>query len=349
MVPSAKHVVPGRELLGGVAVKDVVVPLGRWTTPNMRRVEAPLLHKSQIFNQYGVVDGGAEAPRLEVVDRVEVGDVDPSTIRCRAVMVVFIDIHTKEEDVNSMNGLEEKDALGTDRELRGVSALGVALVHLIPHHVLLLHVRHHPNAQSLGLLYLVRATLKLFRLLFVSLVQRLVESILQCLAHLAVRQILGTFDGRHLIVIPFPLVLDVALRTGVGRGSLVLPTVKQRADLVDPPVAVIALDPRLLGQRVVFQLLQIGLLYLRTIVEDDGLVFPQQAEAWDAPVVESGGVGVVRSVPANALHPTRPIAVEDSGFEEPALGATQGTDVALSLEYLLLGFHSLLREGCEIV
>ena len=133
MVPLAKHFVLGGELILRVAIEDVVIALGRRATPNVRGVEATLLDESKVLDEDLVIDGSAEATRLEIVDRVEVGDIDASTIGSRTIMSVLVDVHTKEEYINTMNLLKEKDALCTNGVLGWAALLLVSLEHLLIH------------------------------------------------------------------------------------------------------------------------------------------------------------------------------------------------------------------------
>lgn len=127
MVPPAKHFVLGGELILRVAIEDVVIALGRRATPNVRGVEATLLDESKVLDEDLVIDGRAEAARLEIVDRVEVGNVDASAIGSRTIMPILVDVHAKEKNVNTMNLLKEKDALCTNGELGGTALLLVSL------------------------------------------------------------------------------------------------------------------------------------------------------------------------------------------------------------------------------
>ena len=64
--PLLKAVILGRLLLGGVAVKDVVVPLGWGACPDVRGVEASSLDLLQVGDQNLVVDHCPE-PCVEVI------------------------------------------------------------------------------------------------------------------------------------------------------------------------------------------------------------------------------------------------------------------------------------------
>ena len=131
VIPLAEHFILGDELILRVAVEDIVIALGRRTTPDVGSVETTLLDETEVFDKNLVIDSCAEATRLKVVDRVEVRDVDASAVGGWAIMPVLVDVHAKQKDVNAVNLLEQENALCADREVRGTALLLVTLEHLL--------------------------------------------------------------------------------------------------------------------------------------------------------------------------------------------------------------------------
>lgn len=59
--------------------------------------------------------------RLEVVHRVEVGDVYTPTIGLWAIIAVLLDVHPKETDINSVLLLKDEQGLGSVRVFCGMT------------------------------------------------------------------------------------------------------------------------------------------------------------------------------------------------------------------------------------
>lgn len=131
MIPLAEHFILGDELILRVAVEDIVIALGRRTTPDVGSVETTLLDETEVFDKNLVIDSRAVATRLKVVDRVEVRDVDASAVGGWAIMPILVDVNAKQKDVNTVNLLEQENALCADREVQGTALLLVTLEHLL--------------------------------------------------------------------------------------------------------------------------------------------------------------------------------------------------------------------------
>jgi len=106
-------------------MKDIIVPLRRRAAPQLTSVEPSLLHDSHVLDDQRVVDCCSVTGGVEVVARVEVGDVAVSPVGLGAVVAVLVDVHSEEEDVGAVDLLEEEDALCSDGELFGAAELVV--------------------------------------------------------------------------------------------------------------------------------------------------------------------------------------------------------------------------------
>jgi hypothetical protein len=63
-------------------------------------------HISKVLDKDGVIAHRAIFSRFKELHAVEVRDVHSALVRRWAVRIILIDIHTEEQNVNSVNGLE---------------------------------------------------------------------------------------------------------------------------------------------------------------------------------------------------------------------------------------------------
>ena len=99
-----------------MTVKDVVVSLARGTGPDVRQGVSQLLHVVQVAEQDLVIDRSPEVSRPEEVDRVEVRDVDSSSVGHGRVRSVLLDVHAEEADVDAVDLLEGEEGSGAVRK-----------------------------------------------------------------------------------------------------------------------------------------------------------------------------------------------------------------------------------------
>lgn len=72
---------------------------------------------------------GAQFPRSHIVYTVEVGEVDGALVGQGCVFVVFVDVESEEDYVDSVDVLEDDDALASIGEFGWVVFEGVSFVH----------------------------------------------------------------------------------------------------------------------------------------------------------------------------------------------------------------------------
>ena len=86
-----------------MAVEDVVVAFAGRTGPNMSQSVTKALHVIEVTEQDLVVDARPEVSRREEVNRVQVGNVNSSSVWRRTFGPVFLNVHAEEADVNSVD------------------------------------------------------------------------------------------------------------------------------------------------------------------------------------------------------------------------------------------------------
>mmetsp|Transcript_21885 Transcript_21885/g.70461 ORF Transcript_21885/g.70461 Transcript_21885/m.70461 type:complete len:212 (+) Transcript_21885:1966-2601(+) len=115
----------------------------------MSRVEPAPLRVGQVPHEDRPVDRRPRRLRSQVRHGIEVRHVEPPSIRFRRVGAVFVDVQREEEDVDTVDLLEEGDA--SRRRLVGRHAQRVRLTELLQKlrldRVLLRRRRHLPNDQ----------------------------------------------------------------------------------------------------------------------------------------------------------------------------------------------------------
>lgn len=226
-----------------MAVEDVVVALRRRTRPDVGHRIAQLLHIVHVAEQDLVVDGRTVLARTEEVNRVEVGDVDASGVRCRALRSVFLDVHAEETDIDAVHLLEGEQSLGPVRELlHHLTGLDEATPHSRLHLHTLVRRADHPD------MHLARSRLLLF--------EEIVHPGLDVDTELGGGQALGV----ELVLLPLRVLLLQAVITHEAAGpDRVQP---EDADLVLLAATLLAVDKRLQLQVVVLHLLELVLFDL---------------------------------------------------------------------------------------
>ena len=141
------------------------------------------------------------------------------------------------------------------------------------------HIRDNSDADSVDLINLVETDLQLGGLLLILFGKSLLKPFLHSLGHGTLRKIFGAFDDLLFFLVllllfavaGLVLLLDVATGTGIGGRSLIPPTVEERANLMHPFVAVVALYPSFFREGIVLVLLKRRLAHFASVVKGHGL------------------------------------------------------------------------------
>mmetsp|Transcript_3872 Transcript_3872/g.10916 ORF Transcript_3872/g.10916 Transcript_3872/m.10916 type:complete len:576 (+) Transcript_3872:401-2128(+) len=144
-VPLAQSIVPWSFLVFRLRVEDVVISLQRRTRPNMRRRKAALPHIVQVRNEDFVVHECSESTGPHEMDAVQVRHVDATLVGGWIVFSVFVHVESKEDDVDSIDVLEDDDALAAEGELVGILLVSIPLLHEFTNFQLAIHRGHLSN------------------------------------------------------------------------------------------------------------------------------------------------------------------------------------------------------------
>mmetsp|Transcript_17803 Transcript_17803/g.41520 ORF Transcript_17803/g.41520 Transcript_17803/m.41520 type:complete len:260 (+) Transcript_17803:1519-2298(+) len=248
-----------------LGVKNVVVTLERRTRPDERLLEAFGTRVVKIRDEYLVINESAHLPRLHKMDRIEVGDVDGLLIGKWVVVAVFVYVQRKQDYVYSVYVLKNDDALAPVKEFVRVILIGVPLLHQLANFVLPVRRRNLADGDGAtrGQLFVCSRVGHILRVCLLACQH--VHPLLDLLMHVSLQPFAELRSGYvargrrrrewvRILARPLPLLED-ALRARIRRGVvLVVAGVIKAADLVYPPLAVVALDPTLLVNLVVLTL-----------------------------------------------------------------------------------------------
>mmetsp|Transcript_26022 Transcript_26022/g.75894 ORF Transcript_26022/g.75894 Transcript_26022/m.75894 type:complete len:217 (-) Transcript_26022:1176-1826(-) len=113
----------------------------------MRRVEPTLLGIREVVRDEALVGPLAEAGRVEVLDRVEVGNVHATEVRPGRRVIVLEHVHDEQEEVDPVALLEERNAFGPKGNLHGKVLVRIACPHCGGHDTGPPRVREQSHAQ----------------------------------------------------------------------------------------------------------------------------------------------------------------------------------------------------------
>ena len=77
-----------------------------------------------------MVSDGAIAFRLEVLHGIQIRNVNASPIWGWAFLTILVNVHSKEQSIDTMNLLEQSNALRANRVLSGAATTTIPLMHL---------------------------------------------------------------------------------------------------------------------------------------------------------------------------------------------------------------------------
>mmetsp|Transcript_4212 Transcript_4212/g.12480 ORF Transcript_4212/g.12480 Transcript_4212/m.12480 type:complete len:440 (+) Transcript_4212:670-1989(+) len=143
LVPAAQSVLPRDLLIRWMAEDNVVVPLERRASPNVRGLESTLSHVTKVRGDDLVVGPGPQGLGLEEIDGVEVRDVYTVRVGRGAVSAILVNEHDENDDINAMDLLGHEYAFRPARKLLRVSGVewAIALQKALAHYMFLLAVR----------------------------------------------------------------------------------------------------------------------------------------------------------------------------------------------------------------
>jgi hypothetical protein len=96
----------------------------------MSSVKPAFFHVAKVLDKDGLVGHGSVALGLKMLNRVQVRNINSSSVRGGAIMTVLVDIHSEEESVNTVNLLKQRNAFTSDWKLGWASICRVSLKHL---------------------------------------------------------------------------------------------------------------------------------------------------------------------------------------------------------------------------
>jgi hypothetical protein len=94
-----------------MTIEDVVVARSSRTAPDVSCMETTTFHVSEILDENGVVSCRTIALRFKVLHRVQVRNVNPTLVRSRTLVSIFVDVHREQKCINSVYLLEKSNAL----------------------------------------------------------------------------------------------------------------------------------------------------------------------------------------------------------------------------------------------
>jgi hypothetical protein len=132
-----------------------------------------------------MIHGRSVALRLEVLNRIQVGNVNPASVGSRAVLAVFVHVQREKKGIHTVNLLEQSNALSPNRENGGASFAAIVLSHLhttrcelihasnqstsfkdtylIANVMPLVNIRHNTNSETINLFNFVKTAAQLLR------------------------------------------------------------------------------------------------------------------------------------------------------------------------------------------
>jgi hypothetical protein len=213
--------------------------------------------------------------------------------------------------------------------------------HLVTNEMLLVNVRKYAYCQVFRLFDVIHTDFQFSGTLFVCFLERCIQALLYHLTHLTLSQLLRALHWgfrRHTNLHPFRL-FQITLRTSVASIGLVCATVEESTDLVSPQTTIVAVHPSFFRQRIVFELLQVFLLQLSSVIKDDRLVGFQVIKTLVAPVTLFILIGKIRCVSLDTLHPALTSAVQHRRLETKIAHSTQRTQLSLTFEISMRRFN----------
>jgi len=89
-----------------VAIKNVVVTRCGRAAPNVRSVEASILHIAEILNEDCMVRFRSIAFWFKILHGVQIGNIDSSLVRGWTFVAIFINVESEEKRVDAMDLLK---------------------------------------------------------------------------------------------------------------------------------------------------------------------------------------------------------------------------------------------------
>jgi len=111
-------------------MENEIVSFGRRAGPDVSSVKASIFYISEVLNQNCMIRVGSVFTWLKVIDTVQVRNINPPAIRSWAVLIVLINVHTKNYYIDTVNSLKEEYAFCSNCKLFGISTILITFKHL---------------------------------------------------------------------------------------------------------------------------------------------------------------------------------------------------------------------------
>jgi hypothetical protein len=99
----------------------------------MSSVEPAFFHVAKVLDKYSLIGHSSVALGFKMLHRVQVRNIDSSSVRGGAIMTVLVNIHSEDKSVNTVNLLKQRNAFASDWKLGRASICRVSLKHLRAH------------------------------------------------------------------------------------------------------------------------------------------------------------------------------------------------------------------------
>jgi hypothetical protein len=96
----------------------------------MSSMEPAFFHVAKVLDKDSLIGHRSVAFGLKMLNRVQVRNVDSSSVRGGAIMTVLVDIHGEDKSINTVNLLKQRNAFASDWKLGRASICRVSLKHL---------------------------------------------------------------------------------------------------------------------------------------------------------------------------------------------------------------------------
>ena len=151
-------------------------------------------------------------------------------------------------------------------------------------------------------------------------------------------EIFSGFDLPRLLF--YSVIHQETVGTNKRGFRLIHSSIKQSANLMNPAATNIAIDPGLLGQRIIFEFLQVGLRHFCAVIQDDGFFRVYCFITCLAPMVRLSSFSVISCTSLNSLHSTLSLAVKHRWFKTAFLLCAQRASLSSIFELLLRRFDT---------